>query len=589
VDSDATEADAGPRPRTDGDDDAAGLPEATEALTQAASPQAIAHVAAHTANASASQAGASQAGASQLLRPTGTGAGAQSRQVGLTAAAVLDKSDLPRMRAFHWFGITAPLGAVALSLLLGGDPIARLLFWIGAGVLATCNVGLLVLSRRRDARYDSWAIGALWMASTLAVQPAVYYFGPFSAVVMVDMLGIVFIALGRARWTALATTAICIGGHIALALPMVAGWIADRGVLSSRIADPEQLVVAELLIAVFLAAGYLLGRWARTTSANALNELQSAIRLIGDQQQALAEHADAARLQRANEGRWTGHQMGAFRLGLVLGRGAMGEVYEASRADDATQMAAVKLLNARATGSSSLVERFHREMEVAARLRSPHIVRVFELSAPDAPVPYIAMERLYGTDLASKLRAEPRMPSDELVQMLDQVARGLEVARLAGVVHRDLKPHNLFQHESATWKILDFGVSKLVDGEGTLTGEGIVGTPQYMAPEQAQGGTVTHLADVYALGAIAYRCLTGRSPFKGKDLAELVYQVVHKPPLRPGTLGRVSGPLEDVLAVAMAKDPKKRFPSALAFAQAFVAARRGRPVELAVPADAWIG
>jgi serine/threonine-protein kinase len=108
-----------------------------------------------------------------------------------------------------------------------------------------------------------------------------------------------------------------------------------------------------------------------------------------------------------------------------------------------------------------------------------------------------------------------------------------------------------------------------------------------MAPEQASGGNVTHLADVYALGAIAYRCITGRSPFKGKDLSELVYQVVHTPPARPSSLGRVSIAIEDVIAVAMAKDPRRRFPSALSFAQAFVAARRGRDSTVAPPPDAW--
>jgi serine/threonine-protein kinase len=197
------------------------------------------------------------------------------------------------------------------------------------------------------------------------------------------------------------------------------------------------------------------------------------------------------------------------------------------------------------------------------------------------------MERLHGTDLATRLRDNPRMPSDELVVLLDQVARGLEVARLAGVVHRDLKPHNIFHHDASIWKILDFGVSKVLDSEGTLTGDGIVGTPQYMAPEQASGGQVTHVADVYALGAIAYRCLTGRSPFKGKELAEVVYQVVHIPPVRPSAFGRVSISIEDVLAVAMAKDPRRRFPSAMSFVQAFIAARRGRPVALEVPERAW--
>ena len=109
-----------------------------------------------------------------------------------------------------------------------------------------------------------------------------------------------------------------------------------------------------------------------------------------------------------------------------------------------------------------------------------------------------------------------------------------------------------------------------------------------MAPEQAQGGQVTHLADVYALGAIAYRCLTGRSPFKGKDIAELVYQVVHSPPVRPSTLGRVSMAIDDVLAIAMAKDPRRRYPSAMSFAQAFIAARRGRLVNVEIPDNAWL-
>jgi serine/threonine-protein kinase len=172
------------------------------------------------------------------------------------------------------------------------------------------------------------------------------------------------------------------------------------------------------------------------------------------------------------------------------------------------------------------------------------------------------------------------------VVLVDHVAQGLEVARTAGVVHRDLKPHNVFHHERSAWKILDFGVSKVLDSEGTLTGDRIVGTPQYMAPEQASGGDVTHLADVYALGAIAYRCLTGRSLFSGSDLSELLYQVVHTPPLRPSKLG-VPPAIENVLAVALAKDPRKRFPSALELARALDAAHRGGAVDLAIPANAW--
>jgi len=541
-----------------------------EAHTEAATPKALAEAQAVGSVATPSH-----------PRPTGW----QTASKGPTAAEALDKSDLARSHAFHIFGVTSPLAAIGLSLMIGGDPDARIAFWIGAALLSACNVVLAWLTSKPE-RYRPNGVAWLWAMSTLAVQPAVYYFGPYSAVVMVDMLGIVFISIGKVRGAAIATAAICILGHLAMAIPMILGVIEDRGVLTSMANGRSQLLVAEILVVLFLTSGYALGRWARRTAATALAELQSAMRLIGDQQQALAEVVDeAARQKHINEGRWTNQQIGNWRIGLVLGRGAMGEVYEASSLDG--QAAAIKLLNVRSTVSSSLVERFHREMDVAARLESPHIVRVFEVSPPDAPVPYLAMERLHGTDLATRLRSENRMPSDELVVLLDQVARGLEIARQAGVVHRDLKPHNLFHHDGRHWKILDFGVSKVMDSEGTLTGEGIVGTPQYMAPEQASGGHVTHLADVYALGAIAYRCLTGRSPFKGKDLAELVYQVVHVAPTRPSMLGRVSMAIEDVLAVALAKDPRRRFPSALSFAQAFIAARRGRGQVLAVPDNAW--
>ncbi|MBL0214304.1 MAG: protein kinase [Myxococcales bacterium] len=543
--------------------------------TQAASPRAIADVASASEDFTAVlDAKRSSAWASGSKGPIPT------------AAQALDHADLPRMRVFHIFGILAPLTAIALSVMIGADPRAQKIFWVGAGVMSLANVGLVWLSGKPE-RWQPRPVGVLWIVATLGgVPPMLYYFGPFSAIVMVPILGIILISLGRSRWISLSIAAICIASHALLAIPIIAGWIDDVGLLSSIVATPGQLAIAEVLVLGFQVAAYMLGRWARRTNTEAISELQNAMQLIGDQQQALAEvKDDVARQKHADEGRWTGQVMGGFKIGLVLGRGAMGDVYEAMGADG--RSIAIKLLNTRSSSSESLIDRFHREMEVAARLSSPNIVEVIALSSPDAVVPYIAMERLYGTDLATRLRAEPRMPADEISVLLDQVARGLEVARTAGVVHRDLKPHNLFLHEGATWKILDFGVSKLVGSEGTLTGEGVVGTPQYMAPEQASGGQVTHLADVYALGAIAYRCLTGRSPFKGKDLAELVYQVVHQPPTRPSVLGKVSPQVEAVLAIAMAKDPRRRYPSALSFAHAFAAARRSGAPAIESPPNAW--
>ena len=502
-----------------------------------------------------------------------------------TAAGVLDRSDLSRMQMFCAFGVIAPSLSFFVSVRFGGDPSLQRLYWIGSAVVIACNIALFILASRIEL-YRPTPVAALWLLSNIAFLPALLYIGPFSSVLMVNVLLLVFISLSSLRRTAFATAVIHIGGQLLIALPILLGWTHDRSINAVPGATQAQLWQAEGHVVALLIAGFLLGRWARAVNTRAFAELERAMRVIGDKEQALAEVSDdARRVNRANEGRWSHQAMGSFTLGLVLGRGAMGEVYEAVRRDGTP--AAVKLLNARSTDRSGMVERFYREMAIAARLESPHIVQVYELSPHDAPVPYIAMERLYGTDLASRLLRESRIPSDELVVMLDHVARGLEVARGAGVVHRDLKPHNLFFHAGTTWKILDFGVSKLIGSEGTLTGNGIVGTPQYMAPEQAAGGEISHRSDVYALGAIAYRCLTGRALFSGRDITELVYQVVHARPIRPGALGRVPSSVEDVLAIALAKDPRRRFPSAQAFAHAFMLARRGRAASLAPPPDAW--
>jgi serine/threonine-protein kinase len=504
-----------------------------------------------------------------------------------TAGEVFDKSDLERNRVTHLHGTIGPLCNIGATALLGGDHLARLIFCVGMAVVSSCNFYLYRLTRSAE-RYQARANGIVWLLAMAAMQTTYPYWGAFSAAVIVAMLATASEAIKRERWLALGTAYICIGGYLVTAIPITLGWLDDVGFLPSLAATTGHRIMAEVLVVASLISAYVFGRSVRGNAAGALSELETAKRMLGDREQALAEVAAEAVVQRRiNEGRWTNHTFGQWRVGLVLGRGAMGEVYEAVGANG--EPAALKLLNAGAASSREIVERFQREMVVAAKLESPHIVKVFELSPPDAPVPYIVMERLAGVDLATRLRGEKdnRLSGEELERLVTQVARGLEVARVASVVHRDLKPHNLIDESNAGWKILDFGVAKVMDTSGTLTGEGIVGTPQYMAPEQAAGRHVTHLADVYALGAIVYRCVTGRSPFKGVDYAELVYQVVHAPPVRPSELGALSKSIEDVLAVAMAKDPRKRFPSALAFAQAFAAAQQGRPPALDVPDKAW--
>src|SRR5262249_45678456 len=153
-----------------------------------------------------------------------------------------DRTDLSRMRAFHTFGIIAAIGAILLSAFLGGDPMARTMFWVGASLLGACNVVLLYLSTSAGL-YRPLPVSILWLVSNVGFLPAIVYFGPFSAVVMVNMLALIFISLGRLRWPALATLVIGIGGHVALTVPIIVGWTTDRGVLSSFYAEPHQLWV----------------------------------------------------------------------------------------------------------------------------------------------------------------------------------------------------------------------------------------------------------------------------------------------------------------------------------------------------------
>ncbi|MEO8552222.1 MAG: serine/threonine-protein kinase [Kofleriaceae bacterium] len=483
--------------------------------------------------------------------------------------AALDRSSLRRMRAFHGFGIIAPLVTLALSLRLGGDPLLHQLFCAGMVLLASSNIVMLATLRRGE---ETATMIVLWAIAAAGMLPGLLYFGPFSGAILVHLFAIAMVAIGGSALIARVVTGIVLGAHVLMTTPMTLGWVHDRGILSSDSLDSWQKLITELLLFALLASGYAIGRWFRTTSADALRELQSARRALGDQRQALAEIQDAvAEANRWNEGRWTGQVLGGWRLGLVLGRGAMGEVYEAYALDG--REAALKLLRPRAE-TDTLVERFHRELQVVAQLESPFIVRVFEVSPANAEVPYLVMERLRGFDLAAQLQREPRLALGSVVVLLREIAQGLEVARRANVVHRDLKPHNLFCHDGR-WKILDFGVAKVIGSEGTLTGDAIVGTPHYMAPEQASNArdtAVTHRADIYALGAIAYRCLTGRTPYAGNDLAGIVYQVVHTTAPRPSSFADVPQAIEDVLAVAMAKDPASRFASALEFAERMAAA-----------------
>jgi serine/threonine-protein kinase len=236
------------------------------------------------------------------------------------------------------------------------------------------------------------------------------------------------------------------------------------------------------------------------------------------------------------------------------------------------------MLSQASLGNAHHVERFLRELRTAATIDSPNVVRVLEIG--EQPLPHLVMERLRGRDLSAILRGKRALPTDRVVDLVRQVGAGITAAGAAGIIHRDLKPQNLFQHKGV-WKILDFGVARAIDSGDTLTQGQIVGTPSYMAPEQASGGTVDHLTDLYALAAVAYRALTGHPPFAAGEIAETLYRVVHTAPTRPSSLVEVPADVDLVLAIGMAKLPRDRFQSAVDLAEALADAFAGTlPISL---------
>jgi uncharacterized membrane protein YgcG len=256
---------------------------------------------------------------------------------------------------------------------------------------------------------------------------------------------------------------------------------------------------------------------------------------------------------------------GRYRMGALLATGGMGEVWAA---DDLLldRPVAVKLLGGALAGDGRAAERLRREARAAARLAHPNIARVLDLGEQDGR-PYLVMELLEGQSLAARLDRAGAMAPAEAAEVVAAVADALEAAHRAGVVHRDVKPGNVFLTSDGEVKVLDFGIASAA-GEAALTTGDLLGTAAYLAPERVLGHRATPAADVYALGVVLYELLAGRRPFEAGSDIELAMAHVNA---RPTPLGRLAPGTPDFLAAAcdqaMAKDPAARPPSAAAFAR----------------------
>ena len=214
-----------------------------------------------------------------------------------------------------------------------------------------------------------------------------------------------------------------------------------------------------------------------------------------------------------------------------LGRGGMGVVYKA-RQQSLDRIVALKMILAASHAGSTATARFLHEAKTIALLKHPHVVQVYEFGSHEGK-PFFSLEYLEGGSLADKLRGEPQPPA-QAAQMVQTLAQAVQAAHEQGIVHRDLKPANVLLAADGTPKITDFGVAKQGDSVMTATGD-VLGTPSYMAPEQAEGKTklVGPAADIYALGAILYELLTGRPPFKGASAWETIQLVTNSEPVTP--------------------------------------------------------
>jgi serine/threonine-protein kinase len=261
---------------------------------------------------------------------------------------------------------------------------------------------------------------------------------------------------------------------------------------------------------------------------------------------------------------------GRYLVEAHLATGGMGAVFRARQVYMRKDVA-LKVLRPDLSASAELVERFRREAEIASSLDHPHIVRVTDFGRTPEGWLFLAMELLFGESLFERLRREAFLPPEEAVPILWQVCDGLEAAHARAVVHRDLKPENVFLARTGSGrevvKILDFGIAKMADpGSDSATQAGmVVGTPEYLSPEQATGSSVDGRADLYTVGLIAWRALTGRHPFKADDPRSLLMMQATRPvpPLTEPRPDLAELPaLVAAVAKACEKDPALRYQTA---------------------------
>jgi serine/threonine protein kinase len=263
---------------------------------------------------------------------------------------------------------------------------------------------------------------------------------------------------------------------------------------------------------------------------------------------------------------------GTYRVLRTLDQGGMGLVFEAEHTR-LRRRVAVKVLARHLTADAQALARFNREAEIICQLQHPHIVQILDFDTTPLGEPYIVMELLRGESLAARLSRDVSLPVAEATRIVHQVASGLLAAHDASIIHRDLKPANIFltamPDQGTLIKLLDFGISKRVGASRALTGEfDVLGTPDYMAPEQALGKTalVDARGDQYALAVIAFEMLSGQTPFTGDSVMEVLQQVASTvAPSIHSVAPHLPAQVAAVLKRGLEKEPQDRYPTVMEF------------------------
>lgn len=492
------------------------------------------------------------------------------------AEAMRHASRMRTLTASPALVVTMAVVAAALPF-FGGHAGVKLVVYAALSVCAA-SCAMLWWLAAEASRFRVKPVWVFWYLASSAACVVPIYFGIFSPGVVAMVMAIYFIGLNPIRYLSEAVYATAALLHAGSAALYVTGTFADPGLIAPTSMSRTENILGAVLVQTLLGLTFLFARSTRAAMFESISALHAAALVAAQREVVVGEAVDE--LQRAAAllpGRLSGTTIGAFALGEVIGRGGMGEIYRAVNVKTG-DAAAVKVLHPMFGDEPVALERFTREARHAGTLDTPHVVRVLE--AGDGSEPFMAMELLTGKDLGALLRKRHTLTPGETRRLVRHISRGLDLAATADIVHRDIKPQNLFRAEQPigdpVWKILDFGIARLSAHGDTLTQNTIMGTPSYIAPEQARGKAPTSRADLYGLAACAYRALTGFPPHHGKDANRVVLSVVHSMPRRPSMLADLPADLDSFFAVALARDPAHRFATGAELSDAFDAALSNR-------------